>query len=63
MAVSTIQITLVGDLGGMCFPDGIPLAQGSVLEIGVGPGVNFRHYDPARVSMVYALEPTSTQKN
>ena len=35
----------------------VPLAQGKVLEIGVGPGVNFPHYDPARVSKVYALEP------
>jgi ubiquinone/menaquinone biosynthesis C-methylase UbiE len=35
----------------------LPLAQGQVLEIGVGPGVNFTHYDPARVSKVYALEP------
>src|SRR5215831_5427632 len=32
-------------------------AQGEVLEIGVGPGVNFAHYDPARVSKVYALQP------
>jgi len=35
----------------------VPLAQGKGLEIGVGPGVNFPHYDPARVSKVYALEP------
>jgi ubiquinone/menaquinone biosynthesis C-methylase UbiE len=35
----------------------VPLAQGIVLEIGVGPGVNFMHYDPARVSKLYALEP------
>jgi SAM-dependent methyltransferase len=35
----------------------VPLAQGSVLEIGVGPGVNFTHNDPARVTNVYALEP------
>src|SRR5262245_55045229 len=35
----------------------IPLAQGKVLEIGVGPGVNFPHYDPANVSKLYALEP------
>ena len=35
----------------------VRLAQGRVLEIGVGPGVNFVHYDPARISKVYALEP------
>jgi ubiquinone/menaquinone biosynthesis C-methylase UbiE len=35
----------------------IPLAQGKVLEIGVGSGANFRYYDPARVSKLYALEP------
>jgi ubiquinone/menaquinone biosynthesis C-methylase UbiE len=33
------------------------LAHGDVLEIGVGPGVNFTHYDPAKVTKVYALEP------
>jgi len=35
----------------------IPLAQGKVLEIGVGTGANFLHYDPASVSRLYALEP------
>src|SRR6266481_6561629 len=35
----------------------VPLAQGNVLEIGVGPGVNFVHYDPAKVTKLYALEP------
>ena len=35
----------------------IPLAQEDVLEIGVGPGVNFPLYDAARVKKVYALEP------
>jgi len=35
----------------------VPLAQGTVLEIGVGPGVNFVHYNPAKVSKLYALEP------
>src|SRR5215468_10675997 len=35
----------------------VPLAHGNVLEIGVGPGVNFAHYDPAKVTRVYALEP------
>jgi SAM-dependent methyltransferase len=32
-------------------------ARGKVLEIGVGPGVNFGHYDPAKVAKLYALEP------
>ena len=35
----------------------VPLAQGKVLEVGVGAGVNFTHYDPAKVTKVYALEP------
>jgi ubiquinone/menaquinone biosynthesis C-methylase UbiE len=35
----------------------VSLAKGTVLEIGVGPGVNFVHYDPAKVGRVYALEP------
>jgi len=35
----------------------IPLAQGKVLEIGVGSGANFNHYDSTRVSKLYALEP------
>jgi ubiquinone/menaquinone biosynthesis C-methylase UbiE len=32
-------------------------ARGVVLEIGVGPGVNFVHYDPGKVTKLYALEP------
>ena len=35
----------------------VPRAQGKVLEIGVGSGANFVHYDPAKVSKLYALEP------
>jgi SAM-dependent methyltransferase len=35
----------------------IPLARGHVLEIGVGSGANFLHYDPARVTKLFALEP------
>lgn len=35
----------------------VPLAEGDVLEVGVGRGVNFAHYDPARVNKIYALEP------
>ena len=37
----------------------IPLAQGKVLEIGVGSGANFIHYDPERVNHLYGLEPNS----
>ena len=35
----------------------IRLAEGNVLEIGVGSGANFIHYDPTKVSKLYALEP------
>jgi SAM-dependent methyltransferase len=35
----------------------IPLAQGNVLEIGVGSGANFIHYSTKKVSKLYALEP------
>jgi len=35
----------------------IPRAQGKVLEIGVGSGANFIHYDSRKVSRLYALEP------
>ncbi len=37
----------------------LPDAQGDVLEVGVGPGVNFSHYDPAKVRKLYALEPNA----
>ncbi|HEU0297366.1 MAG TPA: class I SAM-dependent methyltransferase [Anaerolineales bacterium] len=35
----------------------IPQAQGKALEIGVGSGANFIHYDSTKVSQLYALEP------
>jgi hypothetical protein len=35
----------------------VRLAEGAVLEIGAGSGANFVHYDPARVTKLYALEP------
>ena len=35
----------------------VPLARGTVLEIGVGSGANVPHYDPAIVERLYALEP------
>ena len=37
----------------------VPLARGIVLEVGVGSGANLAHYDPARVSLLYALEPNA----
>jgi len=35
----------------------IPLAQGEVLEIGVGPGVNFVLYDPNSAVGMTASSP------
>lgn len=35
----------------------IPQAYRHVLEIGAGSGANFNHYDPAKVTRLYALEP------
>lgn len=35
----------------------VPLAQGRVLEIGVGAGHNFAYYDRAKVEKLWGLEP------
>ena len=35
----------------------IPSAKGIVLEIGVGTGANLIHYNPSRITKLYALEP------
>jgi ubiquinone/menaquinone biosynthesis C-methylase UbiE len=36
----------------------VPLAEGEVLEIGVGSGLNFPYYDPDKVQKVWGLEPS-----
>ena len=36
----------------------VPRAQGRVLEIGVGSGLNLAHYDPAKVDSVVGIDPT-----
>lgn len=36
----------------------VPLAQGDVLEIGLGSGLNLRHYDAAKVRKIWGLEPS-----
>jgi len=35
----------------------VPLAEGGVLEIGIGSGLNLSFYDPDRVTRVWGLEP------
>lgn len=35
----------------------VPLAEGRVLELGFGSGLNLPHYDPGKVSRLFALEP------
>lgn len=36
----------------------VPLAEGEVLEIGVGSGLNFPYYDPDKVGKIWGLEPS-----
>lgn len=40
----------------------IPEAQGVVLEVGIGSGINLAMYDPERVSLVYGLDPSPGMK-
>jgi len=36
----------------------VPLAEGRVLEVGMGSGINISFYDPSRIEFVWGLEPS-----
>lgn len=36
----------------------VPLAEGRVLEVGMGSGINLEYYDPEKVELVWGLEPS-----
>jgi ubiquinone/menaquinone biosynthesis C-methylase UbiE len=40
----------------------VPLAQGEVLEIGFGSGLNLPHYRPGQVGTLWALEPSAEMR-
>lgn len=40
----------------------VPLAEGRVLEIGIGGGQNLEFYNPAKVSHVWGLEPSAEMR-
>lgn len=40
----------------------VPYAEGRVLEIGMGSGLNIPFYDPAKVDLVWGLEPSRAMR-
>lgn len=43
--------------------DVVPAAEGRVLEVGFGTGLNLPFYDPARVTSLVALEPADAMRS
>lgn len=41
----------------------VPQARGRVLEVGFGSGLNLPFYDPAKVELVWALEPSEGMRH
>lgn len=37
----------------------VPLAEGRVLEIGIGSGLNLSFYDPHKVSAIVGVDPSA----
>lgn len=37
----------------------VPMAEGRVLEIGIGSGLNLAHYEPGKVEKVWGLDPSA----
>ncbi len=40
----------------------VPLAEGHVLEIGIGSGLNLPHYDNANITKLWGLEPAAEMR-
>jgi ubiquinone/menaquinone biosynthesis C-methylase UbiE len=41
----------------------VPQAQGRVLEIGIGSGLNLEFYDPAHVSLIVGVDPSAEMQH
>ncbi|MEE2756952.1 MAG: class I SAM-dependent methyltransferase [Myxococcota bacterium] len=41
----------------------VPMAEGTVLEIGLGDGANLPFYEPAKVEKIYGLEPAQAMRD